>query len=685
MSTTSEAVVIGRRFQKVSSYHFSHQIKCVAPLGTEAVAVHCTEGSEHVTSVYPLTPHSNSQRKSAIERTVQRFLYVRKYRVYVMFCGDLSLRVFSDTFQHMQTIPTTSTALCMEFVEATSTLYIGQSGYIKAWHLGNQLYCPLEPESQSTVAVGKDEWVVGLDYELDTSRLAAATENRVVIIDTKVHQEIATYHTGKCRDSITGAVLFSPLGYLVLAFRNGLIEVVNIALNSEVGELAGHIKSVTALKRHVTGSSLISCSLDGTVRVWSLETLVECNRLDLGVELLGLSVSGCGGGDNVQLLVHSHQDISIWHLSQLETHFASVYSNTVALSRVESPDAARIMATAGDGSVRLISPATGEVITTFFPIFTADLLSEMVYCPLCGLLFALLSTGEVLVASALTNPCSTLQLWTSTHREKIETISTCMVEWKGKRQSLVFGGSVCGHILLLHSSLFTMEPPCPAHGGRVCKLISSASPVKLAAPYNSSTPHLLSLGSDNFLNSWSIRVNRKGDHVVLKMLTCIQMESVPAHVSLLDTLLCVATTRNTVEMVDLSPELMGGHQNPYLPQGLLFHSLPVMSHQREDRHSAAITSLSCCPQLRLFATTSLDGLLKVWSPSNSMVAEIDFGERLFTACFSNSRGDLLVGFQRQLCSVAASHYLPSSHLSLGHSPSCLLEEPIPFDPSLQFW
>lgn len=79
---------------------------------------------------------------------------------------------------------------------------------------------------------------------------------------------------------------------------------------------------------------------------------------------------------------------------QLESHFASMFSNTVALSRVESPDETRIMATAEvipisliqhfltlfrgvdiisqDGSVRLLSPVTGEIITTFFPIFTAD-------------------------------------------------------------------------------------------------------------------------------------------------------------------------------------------------------------------------------------------------------------------------------------------------------------------------
>ena len=250
----------------------------------------------------------------------------------------------------------------------------------------------------------------------------------------------------------------------------------------------------------------------------------------------------------------------------------------------------------------------------------------------------------------------------------------------------MFGGSLCGHILLLHSSHFTMEPPCPAHGGRVCKLIPSASPVELTTP---STPCLLSLGSDNFLNAWSIRVNRKGDRVSLKMLTCIQMERAPVQISLLGTLLCVATGRNTVEMVDTSPEMMGDHQNPYLPQGRLFSRLRVMTHQREDRHTDTITSLSSCPRLSLFATTSLDGLLKVWTTTNTLVSEIDFGERLLSACFSNSCGDLLVGFQRQICRVTASHYLPASYLSpLAHTANSSLvevEEPISFDPTLQFW
>lgn len=267
-------------------------------------------------------------------------------------------------------------------------------------------------------------------------------------------------------------------------------------------------------------------------------------------------------------------------------------------------------------------------------------------------------------------------------------IPQCMVEWKGKTRSLLFGGSANGYITLLHSSLFTMTQPCPGHGGCVCKLVSPELPVTVTdAATATSTPCLLSLGTDNFLNVWSIRVNEKGDHVELKMNLCIQMETVPRHMAIHETLLCLTTSRNSVKILDISPELKMAHHNRYLPHGRLFNSMPVLCHQREDSHSDTITSLACCPPLGLFATTSRDGLLKVWSSTNQLVSEIYFGDSLMSACFSSSRGDLLVGFQRQICSACAMHYLPSSYTSQSvdaNSVDCE-EHPITFDPNLQFW
>ena len=267
----------------------------------------------------------------------------------------------------------------------------------------------------------------------------------------------------------------------------------------------------------------------------------------------------------------------------------------------------------------------------------------------------------------------------------------------------MFGGSVCGHISLLHSSLFSMDLPCPAHGGHVCQLVSSSSPVELAKP-SSPAPSLVSFGTDNLLNVWSLRVNDKtSGQVGLKIMIVVQMESVPVQIGLLGTLMCVTTPKNSLEVLEVSPELTAAYQNSYLPLGCPYHTLPVLTHQREDRHTHTITSLTSSPQLCLLVTTSLDGLVKVWNSSNQLVAEIDFGEPLLSACFVNSRGDLLVGFQRRICRVSSSHYLPShyppshylpshlhlsphSQLSLGHTTSSThIEQPIRFDSSLKFW
>lgn len=230
-----------------------------------------------------------------------------------------------------------------------------------------------------------------------------------------------------------------------------------------------------------------------------------------------------------------------------------------------------------------------------------------------------------------------------------------------------------------------MPQPCPAHGGCVCKLVSSSSPLVLSDA--TSTPCLLSFGSDNFLNVWSLAVSEKGDHIGLRMEIGIQMETVPRHIGILDNLVCVTTIRNSVKMLNISTELRTALHNCYLPRGCLFNSMPILSHQREDCHTDVITSLSCCHSLGLFVTSSRDGFLKVWSTSNQLVSEIFFGDSLTCACFSNGGGDLLVGFQRQICVVHASNYLPPPYLqqSMEYCITDCAEDPITFDPTLEFW
>lgn len=249
----------------------------------------------------------------------------------------------------------------------------------------------------------------------------------------------------------------------------------------------------------------------------------------------------------------------------------------------------------------------------------------------------------------------------------------------GTLKSVVFAGQECGHISLLYGEGFSMPYPCPAHAGHVTKLASSSSPVDS----DSIHPALVSHGSDNMLNIWGLEVEKGNTGLKLQM--SVNMELCPQHIGLLHSTLCIALADNRVVMLNIPADSKS--RPPATPHGLMLSSLPTLIHQAEDDHTDSITSLSYCSFLKLFATTGRDGYVKIWSSENELVSEIHFGATLTSACFANPKGDLLVGFQKHICSVYRGDYLPHVYLKLGreYQGRDRTEDPIPFDPTLEFW
>ena len=241
-------------------------------------------------------------------------------------------------------------------------------------------------------------------------------------------------------------------------------------------------------------------------------------------------------------------------------------------------------------------------------------------------------------------------------------------------QSLVFGGQECGHISLLHASGLSMPHPCPAHAGHVIKLTSPTDRIDLT----SSNPALVSYGSDNMLSIWGLEVTKRTQNVVLKIRASISLKLCPTHMGLLHSTLCLALSDNKIVQLDFPPN------SRY--ECLSLDTLPLLTHQPEDDHTEEITSLSSCTRLKLFATSSSDGYVKVWGTDNHLVSEIHFGASLASVGFANPLGDLLVGFQKHICIVEAGNYLPAELVT--EHPHCdhdSVEEPITFDPELEFW
>ena len=272
----------------------------------------------------------------------------------------------------------------------------------------------------------------------------------------------------------------------------------------------------------------------------------------------------------------------------------------------------------------------------------------------------------------------------------------CVLLGNGDTCYLVFGGEKSGHIALLFSSgeKLSMPHPCPAHGGHVTKLIASCDNI---VPFCSNNQHqsstkivqtaLISYGTDNMLNVWCLKLKKK-NRVTLKLQNSIHMGLEPVHGKLFSSLLCLSLPDNRIVMINMPKIQQQQDTSRIIATTDSFSKMSLLTHQAEDDHTDAIIALQCCPKLSLFATSSMDGFVKVWNEENHLISEIEFGESLASVCFANSCGDLLVGFQKHISLIQARDYLPESVIDANYRDTLLedcLEQPMSFDSDLEFW
>ncbi|XP_025070027.1 WD repeat-containing protein 97-like [Alligator sinensis] len=119
-------------------------------------------------------------------------------------------------------------------------------------------------------------------------------------------------------------------------------------------------------------------------------------------------------------------------------------------------------------------------------------------------------------------------------------------------------------------------------------------------------------------------------------------------------------------------------------------------HPPEDDPLDEITGLCCCPRLKLFASSSRDGSVKVWNRRNQLLRHLKLNTIPHSLAFANDHGDLLVGIERHLYRIQHSKYLPRSYLlklvcsrfveptqdpTLSVSVADALLQPLPWDPA----
>ncbi|KAJ8010226.1 hypothetical protein DPEC_G00072800 [Dallia pectoralis] len=439
----------------------------------------------------------------------------------------------------------------------------------------------------------------------------------------------------------------------------------------------GHSGVVTSLLCCPESGLLLSTSLDGTLRSWSLEEGGQVQCVSFPEAAPPMSLGGSMNGDT--FYTFSQRGVDFWKntsLYDLHCRLGGTQGGSVRQILVTSslpPYPTRVLCVSGESDVTLIAVETGAIVTSLHVgrrVRCAD------YCSIIEMALVLTEDGALIWASTLTNPATLVNELEGLRQEGEQAdgegdqgltgLASCMVlyckitdrqraldDWMGlrdrrdKRPSykkplqdaknwfLVVLGHNGGCVSVLRLDTGEVQYQIPAHNGqRITSLV--------ADPENS---YLVSAGEDKAVLVW--RVFPYGQEC-LSLLLNLFCGHPPLRLALLGPLLAMAFEEPTGATYGLV------HFN------LL--NLSRTDHPPGEEHLDAITGLCVCPPLRVFASSSQDGTIRLWDEENRLIRTFQLNAQPECLAYSGERGDMFLGIRGDLYRIRSAHLPHNFHL-----------------------
>ncbi|KAI9099874.1 hypothetical protein DFS34DRAFT_511693 [Phlyctochytrium arcticum] len=634
---------------------------------------------------------------------LSRWLYIAKWKVIIIATLHLELKILDANFEEIASVSSVKPVLSLEYNDDADELIAGGVGNIRIWSFrrsGDGRAYRLDPPRLIIEDLGAEDWVAHAVFQKTSNRIYAAIDNRIHIYDYEDGKRIDTLYD--VHDlSITALAFYEPLGTLITASRDSTIKVWN-RQNNLIHELREHSHAVTGIAvippPEKKGRGLatlaatpyfLSCSLDGTIRMWNAEVGACTYSLQTPQECLGIRMI------KPDCFMHFAKDrVCIWNLNRFYSTFAYIRSQTTQILRASHPLVpARIIAAAEDGSLRILSPVTGAVLSMGFPVMHERTTLDMIYDLKQNIAWLLSDDSALAVYSTKTNPCAILGEWQVTLSKSKLTCMTAISTASHSTQDLseapvvygILGGTDTGQVMLVDVR----------RNGEQSVVVQAHTAEIHTILFEPSTMQLFTSGKDNTLKIWSLSVTTTSFQT-LNGADPIALAAwyANANLSISATLVGNVSTEGLVHrMLWFSRKrlLLCAIGNRPVIYGFGKKGLGILrSHSSDDDHLSEITMLALCDMNRIFATSSLDGSVKIWDAAeNVLIRELQFAEPIATLCFANPRGDLLISLPDQIVLVKLQDYMPIPYLRLlyerGDIPDDVPEDPTLFDSNLDFW
>ncbi|VDI67766.1 Hypothetical predicted protein [Mytilus galloprovincialis] len=643
-------------------------------------------------------------------KLITYLIYAKKYNCYFALGKDFSLRVLNQYFDETCSVSgDLRSVLFMLFNPVEDELITGGVGGTKVWKFekdnSRQLY-KMKELANYTLRL-KCEWDnvggswvkrVDLDQTLKHLYCCSDTDLHVYrLTDGQTLFKIERTHnmsiTGCCYAPYYRALLTCSVDTTIKAWS--LIDNPNDNKASSVKRLlhtfSGHSRAVSGMVLHPeTQTMFITSSLDGTVRIWSLDTMEQLYSTTIssdGLLWMGLT-------DDNLLYISTCRSITLWHTNQFLKFWALARNNVNKLYLSGAEDkTTRVVAVCDDSSVKLFSRTNRKNLTTMLPVPPPDLLPLQKVLSVCysrefTAIYILINPTKIWVYTARTDPCckigeiNVLRMQHADMKGNGQTIRSPKVAavGKGPAHRATENGmgneiaSSCSSLSNLNSPamMWTDEGFCSPirHSYLLMGLedgrVLFTDPVIIGQKYmefKASKDAISDMTHDENHNSL-ITLSRSKELMMVQIWTLPQLE-------LSHELYCDV---DITSYARINSSFLSGHESGHLNYYLLEPAEDAglfkakQEPKREDiipkkqvEHRSKIVSVDGSLNMKIFCSCSDNGMIRIWDEFKVLLREIcldDEGATLSSACFLDNLANMLVAFKNHLYIIDRSKVCP---------------------------
>lgn len=592
-------------------------------------------------------------------------VHVPRRRLFVAYCEDIHLRLFSDHSQDLKQLTTMTSPYSissMHYNSETGELMTGAIGLLAFWSFHTEEISSLSVTQEVHIASG--EFVHALSMEKEHRALVALCENTIRVFDYQSKAELRAFQVRQ-GVSLTCCSVSWLQGFLYAGDLAGDVKVWNFDTGTQVNQFKAHLSAISSVVTRASVHSFMTASLDGMLKEWNLTTCELLRRVDIGEQLFQMQFI-----NEQTFFLRTQHTFSIRTINNFYQLFNRANSILKKMRRVQcGPDKARILAATEDGVIRFLSSVTGEMLFVTWPFHLLEKALDYVYDPDREELLVTIGTTDIYVLDTTKNPCPTKHILHTTEvlGDKVLCLTYSCLDLNGRPLSFIFSGYKSGRVRSVTQHLYHMGGR-KLHDGRVVALSSISASGHLSY-HSRESSYLCSYGSDECIVLSKVLLKKN------RLLDVEPLYSIPStncrinHLLLIPDYICVLTEQNRVRLWRQAG-LLPGKSNPFWKE-------------TGTMHSTSITSFDYCHELRMLVTGGSDGSVRLWDILGQMLVEFDTSLKFSRVCFANQRGDLVVGCNQNIYFISCVSYLPSRQLSILIARSMkddVVEHPLPFLP-----